>query len=112
QARGVGRYTAAGMEPGSRQTFEPAGAGGILIGVTAAAIAFGALVGWAAGWIALGCLGGAVGGIPAGVYSAYRRYKCVLSGDPHLAVAAAVTYGLAYTLELGLSLAAFFGSAR
>ena len=32
--------------------------------------------------------------------------------DPHLAVAAAVTYALAYTLELGLSLAAFFGSAR
>jgi len=33
------------MEPGSRQTFEPAGAGGILIGVTAAAVAIGALVG-------------------------------------------------------------------
>ena len=31
------------MEPGSRQTFEPAGAGGILIGVTAAAVAIGAL---------------------------------------------------------------------
>jgi hypothetical protein len=31
--------------------------------------------------------------------------------DPHLAVAAAVTYALAYTLELGLSLASYFGSA-
>jgi hypothetical protein len=32
--------------------------------------------------------------------------------SPALAVAAAVTYALAYTLELGLSLAAFFGSAK
>ena len=32
--------------------------------------------------------------------------------DPHLAVAAAITYALAYTLELALSLAAFFGGAR
>jgi hypothetical protein len=31
--------------------------------------------------------------------------------DPHLAVAAASTYALAYTLELGLSLAAYFGGA-
>jgi hypothetical protein len=29
--------------------------------------------------------------------------------DPHLAVAAALTYALAYTLELGLSLATYFG---
>ena len=32
--------------------------------------------------------------------------------SPDLAVAAAVTYALAYTLELGLSLAAYFGSAK
>jgi hypothetical protein len=32
--------------------------------------------------------------------------------DPHLAVAAALTYALAYTLELGLSLAAYFGEVR
>jgi hypothetical protein len=31
--------------------------------------------------------------------------------DPGLAVAATLTYALAYTLELGLSLAAYFGSA-
>jgi hypothetical protein len=29
--------------------------------------------------------------------------------DPHLAVAAALTYALAYTLELGLSLVSYFG---
>jgi hypothetical protein len=32
--------------------------------------------------------------------------------DPHLAVAAALTYALAYTLELGLSLATYFGGDR
>jgi hypothetical protein len=31
--------------------------------------------------------------------------------DPHLAVAAALTYALAYTFELGLSLLAYFGAA-
>ena len=31
--------------------------------------------------------------------------------DPRLAVAAAVTYGLAYTIELGLSLVTYFGAA-
>jgi len=32
--------------------------------------------------------------------------------DPKLAVAAAVTYALAYTFELGLNLATYFGSTR
>lgn len=32
--------------------------------------------------------------------------------SPQLAVAAAVTYALAYTFELGLSLATYFGSAK
>jgi hypothetical protein len=32
--------------------------------------------------------------------------------SPHVAVAAAVTYALAYTFELGLSLATYFGAAR
>jgi hypothetical protein len=67
------------MERGPRQTFEPAGAGGILIGVTAAVIAVGALIGWAAGSVALGCLGGAVVGIPAGVFAVYRRYRGAFS---------------------------------
>jgi hypothetical protein len=35
----------------------------------------------------------------------------VASTDPHLAVAAAVTYALAYTFELGLSLVTYFGAA-
>jgi hypothetical protein len=32
--------------------------------------------------------------------------------NPHLAVAAALTYALAYTAELGLSLVVYFGAAR
>jgi hypothetical protein len=32
--------------------------------------------------------------------------------SPHVAVAAAVTYALAYTFELGLSIATYFGAAR
>jgi hypothetical protein len=35
----------------------------------------------------------------------------VAVSDPHLAVAAALTYALAYTFELGLSLFTYFGSA-
>ena len=67
------------MERPPRQTFEPAGAGGILIGVTAAAVAIGALVGWALGSLGIGCLIGAVVGIPAGIYSVYRRYRRAFS---------------------------------
>jgi len=67
------------MERPPRQTFEPAGAGGILIGVTAAAVAIGALAGWALGSVGIGCLIGAVVGIPAGIYSVYRRYRGALS---------------------------------
>ncbi|HEV7134002.1 MAG TPA: hypothetical protein VGN27_09770 [Gaiellaceae bacterium] len=32
--------------------------------------------------------------------------------NPHLAVAAAVTYALAYTFELGLSIVTYFGATR
>jgi hypothetical protein len=35
----------------------------------------------------------------------------VAASDAHLAVAAALTYALAYTCELGLSLVSFFGGA-
>jgi hypothetical protein len=34
------------------------------------------------------------------------------AAHPHVAVAAVVTYALAYTFELGLSLASYFGTAR
>jgi hypothetical protein len=63
------------MEPSSRPSFQPAGAGGVLIGVLLAAIALGALIGWAAGSAGIGALIGAVAGIPLAVYSVYRRYR-------------------------------------
>jgi hypothetical protein len=36
----------------------------------------------------------------------------VAASSPRLALAAALVYALAYTLELGLSVAAYFGGAR
>jgi len=63
------------MEPTTRPSFEPAGAGGLLLGVLLAAMALGALVGWLAGSTGFGVLIGAVAGIPLAVYSVYRRYR-------------------------------------
>jgi F0F1-type ATP synthase assembly protein I len=63
------------MQPASRSSFEPAGAGALLAGTTAAGIGVGALIGWAAGSAGLGALGGAVVGVPAGVFAVYRRYR-------------------------------------
>jgi hypothetical protein len=65
------------MEPSPRSSFEPAGAGALLGGVTAASVGIGALVGWAAGSLGLGVLGGAFVGIPAGVFTVYKRYRNV-----------------------------------
>lgn len=63
------------MVPEPRQPFDPAGAGAVLVGTTAASIGAGALIGWALGSWTLGALGGAVAGIPAGVLAVYRRYR-------------------------------------
>ena len=63
------------MEPTTRPSFEPAGAGGLLLGVLLAAMAVGALIGWLAGSTGIGVLIGAVAGIPLAVYSVYRRYR-------------------------------------
>lgn len=63
------------MELPPRQSFEPAGAGAVLVGTTAVGVGAGALIGWAAGSWPLGALGGAVAGIPAGVFAVYRRYR-------------------------------------
>jgi F0F1-type ATP synthase assembly protein I len=63
------------MNPAARPSFQPAAAGGVLVGVLLAAIAIGALVGWAAGSIGYGVLIGAIAGIPLAVFSVYRRYR-------------------------------------
>jgi F0F1-type ATP synthase assembly protein I len=66
------------MEPTARRQFEPAGAGGVLLGVLLASMAVGALIGWLAGSVGIGLLIGAVVGIPLAVYSVYRRYRNTL----------------------------------
>ena len=63
------------MEPSPRPSFQPAGAGALLLGTTAAGVGVGALVGWTAGAAGLGALVGAILGIPAGVFAVNRRYR-------------------------------------
>lgn len=63
------------MEPTARRSFEPAGAGGVLLGILLAAIALGALIGWVVGSAGIGALIGAVAGIPLAVFAVYRRYR-------------------------------------
>jgi F0F1-type ATP synthase assembly protein I len=63
------------MEPSPPSQFQPAGAGALLAGTTAAGVGVGALIGWAAGSTSLGALAGAIAGIPAGVFVVYRRYR-------------------------------------
>ena len=62
------------MEPSPRPTFNPAGAGGLLVAATAASIGAGSVIGWAAGHWTYGALGGAVVGVPAGVVAVYKTY--------------------------------------
>jgi hypothetical protein len=63
------------MQAASPSSFDPAGAGGILLAVLLACIGIGALVGWAAGAVGIGALVGAVLGIAAGTLAVYRRYR-------------------------------------
>jgi hypothetical protein len=59
------------LGPMERQSFEPAGAGAVLLATAAVTAGIGALVGWAAG---------AAVGIPAGVLAVYRRYRGYFTG--------------------------------
>jgi hypothetical protein len=63
------------VEPTQRPTLQLAGAGGTLIGFTAACIVLGALIGWIAGSVAIGIVVGVVVGIPVGIVAVYRRYR-------------------------------------
>ena len=63
------------MEQPPRQSFEPAGAGAVLIATTAVTSGAGAVVGWAFGNTAVGTVGGVCVGIPAGIFAVYRRYR-------------------------------------
>jgi hypothetical protein len=63
------------MEPGRPSSFQPAGAGALLIGTTAAGVGLGALLGWLAGNAAVGAQVGAVIGIPGAIATVYYRYR-------------------------------------
>jgi F0F1-type ATP synthase assembly protein I len=62
------------VEP-ARPSLQLAGAGGTLIGTTAACGIIGAVVGWAIGSWPLGLMAGLVVGIPVGIFAVYRRYR-------------------------------------
>jgi hypothetical protein len=61
----------------ARTSLDPLGAGSVLLGVLSACVGLGALVGAAAGSLGIGVALGAVVGIPASIFSVYRRYRGV-----------------------------------
>jgi hypothetical protein len=63
------------MQAASPSSFDPAGAGGVLLTAMVVCIGLGVLVGWAAGSAGIGALVGAIVGILAGIGAVYRRYK-------------------------------------
>ena len=63
------------MQAASPSSFDPAGAGGVLLAALLVCIGLGLLVGWAAGAAGIGALVGAVLGILAGIFAVYRRYR-------------------------------------
>jgi len=62
------------MQAASPSSFDPAGAGGVLLAALIVCIGLGVLVGWAAGAAGIGALVGAIVGILAGIAAVYRRY--------------------------------------
>ena len=63
------------MQAASPSSFDPAGAGGLLLGVLVLCIGLGVLIGWLAGGAGIGALLGSVVGIAAGTFAVYRRYR-------------------------------------
>src|SRR3954452_14613761 len=62
------------MQAASPSSFDPAGAGGVLLGALLVCIGLGVLFGWLAGSIGIGVLIGAVAGILVGIVAVYWRY--------------------------------------
>jgi len=63
------------MQAASPSSFDPAGAGGVLLAALLVCIGIGVLIGWAAGAAGIGALIGAILGILAGILAVYRRYR-------------------------------------
>jgi hypothetical protein len=62
------------MQAASPSSFDPAGAGGVLLAALLVCIGLGVLLGWLAGSIGIGVLIGAVAGILVGIVAVYLRY--------------------------------------
>jgi F0F1-type ATP synthase assembly protein I len=76
----TGKLTPNKMQSGvaaERTSLDPLGAGALLAGVLFACVGAGALIGTLAGSVGVGVAIGAVIGIPAAVFSVYRRYSGV-----------------------------------
>jgi F0F1-type ATP synthase assembly protein I len=58
-----------------RASLDPLGAGALLTGVLFACVGIGALVGYAAGSLGIGVAIGSLIGIPAAIFTVYRRYR-------------------------------------
>ena len=58
-----------------RTSFDPLGAGAMLLGVLFACVGIGALVGWMAGSTGIGIAIGSVVGIPAAIFAVYAAYR-------------------------------------
>jgi hypothetical protein len=58
-----------------RPTFDPLGAGGLLLGVLFACVGIGAVVGWLAGSTGIGIAIGSVVGIPLAIVVVYRAFR-------------------------------------
>jgi F0F1-type ATP synthase assembly protein I len=68
------------MQPADRPAFQPAAAGGVLLGTLCTAIGVGLLVGWLVGAIGIGALIGTMIGIPLAVFVVYRRFRGWFTG--------------------------------
>ena len=66
------------MQAASPSSFEPAGAGGLLLAVLTLCVGAGLVIGWVAGSTGVGVLLGAVAGILGGIVAVYRRYRGVI----------------------------------
>jgi hypothetical protein len=63
------------MERPPRPSFEPVGAGGLLVATIVVVAGIGALIGWALDGTGVGAVAGTAVGIPAGIFVVYRRYR-------------------------------------
>lgn len=60
-----------------RTSFDPLGAGALLLAVLVVCVGVGALIGWAVGSVGGGIAIGSVVGIPAAIATVYRTYRNV-----------------------------------